>query len=312
MTVAGPHGEAKGPAATADRFLIRREVDDELRSVEHLVDDRWLLAYAVAVGEERREAVDLDTPGGIVAHPVFPVCIEWPLISAGAPGVSLSPGTLEKGLHVIHRIRHHRPIRAGDVLRTSCQLATLEQRSVGAYLAVRFESCAADGGPVVSTYLGMLYRGVEPVGAGPRHDEGPDRMVVSEPLFTVGVINVDRRNAVVYTECARIWNPIHTDIRVARAGGLPDTVLHGTECLARAATAVLGYLPPEYGSRISKVESTFGAVVTPGTRLTVKVSELSKGASWAALAFEVLTEAGVPAIKDGYLEFDLTRGGAVV
>ena len=32
----------------------------------------------------------------------------------------------------------------------------------------------------------------------------------------------------VYTECARIWNPIHTDLAVARAAGLPGPILHGT------------------------------------------------------------------------------------
>ena len=36
----------------------------------------------------------------------------------------------------------------------------------------------------------------------------------------------------VYTECARIWNPIHTDVAYARAAGLPDIILHGTATLA--------------------------------------------------------------------------------
>ncbi|GJF05784.1 MaoC/PaaZ C-terminal domain-containing protein [Pseudonocardia sp. D17] len=48
-----------------------------------------------------------------------------------------------------------------------------------------------------------------------------------------------REGPTVYTECSTIWNPIHTDIRVAHASGLPDIVVHGTETMARAVTAVL-------------------------------------------------------------------------
>src|SRR5262245_63914545 len=36
----------------------------------------------------------------------------------------------------------------------------------------------------------------------------------------------------VYTECARIWNPIHTDLAVVRAAGLSGPILHGTATLA--------------------------------------------------------------------------------
>ena len=42
----------------------------------------------------------------------------------------------------------------------------------------------------------------------------------------------------VYTECARIWNPIHTDVAYARAAGLPDIILHGTATLALSISKV--------------------------------------------------------------------------
>jgi acyl dehydratase len=43
----------------------------------------------------------------------------------------------------------------------------------------------------------------------------------------------------VYSECARIWNPIHTDVAVARAAGLPGPILHGTATLALAVTRLV-------------------------------------------------------------------------
>ena len=40
----------------------------------------------------------------------------------------------------------------------------------------------------------------------------------------------------VYTEGARIWNPIHTDAAVAARAGLPGIILHGTATLALAVS----------------------------------------------------------------------------
>src|SRR5215831_17990681 len=49
----------------------------------------------------------------------------------------------------------------------------------------------------------------------------------------------------VYSECARIWNAIHTDRAAALAAGLPDIILHGTATLALAVSAVLRHLRPD-------------------------------------------------------------------
>src|SRR5947207_3351704 len=46
------------------------------------VDARWLMAYAAALGETDPRYYDTRAPGGPVAHPLFPVCYEWPLAQA--------------------------------------------------------------------------------------------------------------------------------------------------------------------------------------------------------------------------------------
>ena len=45
----------------------------------HEIDARWLMAYAAALGETAAEYFDTTRPDGITAHPLFPVCYEWPL-----------------------------------------------------------------------------------------------------------------------------------------------------------------------------------------------------------------------------------------
>lgn len=293
------------------RFSITLEpggLDTVERRIEHVVDDRWLLAYATAVGDKRKIVTDLDIVGGITAHPVFPVCPEWPLIMNGSPGVDLSPGTLERGLHVTHRIKLHQPIRPGQHLVTTARLVDLERRSVGTYLGVDFETTHCDA-PVASSYVGMLYRDVEVVGARERKETPARTVAVPDANLQIATIDVDETNAVIYTECARIWNPIHTDIRVARAGGLPQTVLHGTEGLARAVTALLTYLPSRYASSMTTLECRFGDVVVPGTTVRVTVSELVSRGSLSAIGFELRTPDDTWAIKDGYAEFDERVGG---
>ncbi len=276
------------------------------RRIEHVVDDRWLLAYATSVGDRRPAVSDLDTPGGIIGHPVFPVCLEWPLIMAGSPGVELSPGTLERGLHVTHRIVLHQPIRAGQRLVSSARLVALERRSVGTYVGVQFETNQGTV-PTVSSYVGMLYRGVDVVGAQSRRSTPARVLAVPEATMRIATFDVDETNAVIYTECARIWNPIHTDIRVARAGGLRQTVLHGTECLARAMTAVLAYLPSQYGDMLATVECRFADVVEPGSSLRIMVSELVSHGPVSAIGFEVHSSEHRRAIRDGYATFDQGR-----
>ena len=82
------------------------------------VDARWLMAYAAAVGETDPRYYDTSAPGGPVAHPVFPVCYEWPVaVALRARTVDAALGPL--GVHAVHRLIIHRPPRAGDSLRTT-------------------------------------------------------------------------------------------------------------------------------------------------------------------------------------------------
>ena len=41
------------------------------------VDARWAMAYAAGLGDMLECYIDTRREGGIVAHPLFPVCVEW-------------------------------------------------------------------------------------------------------------------------------------------------------------------------------------------------------------------------------------------
>src|SRR4029077_6419959 len=88
-----------------------------------------------------------------------------------------------------------------------------------------------------------------PAGRGPHEapsgDESPERP--GDGWSTE--VAISPTLAHVYTECARIWNPIHTDRAVARAAGLPDIILHGTATLALAVSRALRHDPPPCAPR---------------------------------------------------------------
>ncbi|KOS53784.1 MaoC/PaaZ C-terminal domain-containing protein [Rhodococcus rhodochrous] len=270
------------------------------RTIEHELDDRWIRAFAASINDTRPEVFDLQQVGGLLAHPVFPVCIEWPLIEHGAPGIELSTDTLRLGLHVSHHIEIHAPLRAGRRVRTVAKPNLAQARTSAALIGTRFRTYSEEGELLVTSDVYTLYPGVRLVGSR-RAPEPPYLFARTAkthltPIekFTVGICD-----AVIYTECARIWNPIHTDIRVARAAGLPDTVLHGTATLARAVTAVSrSEFAPENPS-VTQVSCRFTGPVYPGTTLTISATHSDEG----PVCFEVRADDGSPAISDGVISF---------
>ena len=87
-----------------------------------------------------------------------------------------------------------------------------------------------------------IYRGV-----GVNHDQAnseklpPPVAGFDFEVDNVISIPVPAHLAHTYTECAHIWNPIHTDRAVALAAGLPDIILHGTATLALAVSALVDH-----------------------------------------------------------------------
>src|SRR2546427_9949010 len=128
----------------------------------------------------------------------------------------------------------HRPVRPGDRLSTHATVVGVEQRKPGAYQVTRLETVDAAGAPVCTTWQGGLYRDVAVA--------GPDRPAVDVPapleplgrnpqVHTEVSVPISALAAHVYPECARIWNPVHTDPAVAARAGLPGLILHGTATL---------------------------------------------------------------------------------
>ncbi len=267
-------------------------VGEEAGPLEASIDARWLMAYSAGLGET--DPRYYDTERGVMAHPLFPVCYEWPVAQPLRALPALKP-LFPQLLHAQHDLRIHRAPRAGDTLRTSARIIAVTQRKPGAFVVFRFEARDAAGAPVTTTDFGALYRGVAVEGGDRALEEVADPAPPEASFPEYSKIDIPGNAAHVYTECARIWNPIHTDIAYARAAGLPTIILHGTATLALSISRVLRTLN-EDPARVRRVQCRFSGMVEMPSTLSVHAARQDK-----AVRFETRNAAGETVIGRGVL-----------
>jgi acyl dehydratase len=274
------------------------------------VDARWLMAYAAALGETDARYFDTLAVGGPLAHPLFPVCYEWPvavLLRDRTLDVAVQP----QGVHATHDLTIHRAPRAGDTLATAARVVHVEPRRAGTLIVTRFETTDAAGRAVTTTDYGSIYRGVPLAGAdgvGPRPATSPrpeppgttpppreQRPEVDPSVRWQERVAVAANAAWVYTECARIWNPIHTDLAVARAAGLRAPILHGTATLALAVSRVIARDLGGDASGVRAVRGRFSGMVAMPSSLTVR----GRAATGDGIAFDAVAADGTPVLTLG-------------
>ena len=91
--------------------LPRDLVGVSVGPVAHEIDARWLMAYAAGLGETDTRYFDTRAPGGPAAHPLFPVCYEWPALVA-VRGRATPDEIAVRSVHATHDLTVHRPPRA--------------------------------------------------------------------------------------------------------------------------------------------------------------------------------------------------------
>ena len=257
------------------------------------VDARWLMAYAAALGETDPRYYDTQSTEGPLAHPLFPVCYEWP-VALALRARTVADGVGVRGVHASHDAWIHRLPRAGDRLVTTARVTAVEPRPAGALMTMRFETVDAHGAPVSTTDYGSVYRGVAVDGATV---DAAARPTPPEPaLRPLGDIAVAAGLAHVYTECARIWNPIHTDVAVARGAGLPDIILHGTATLALAVSGLVRAVCGGDPRQVRRISGRFTGMVPMPATLTLRAA-----ASPDVVNFDVLDQSGRAVLRQGAL-----------
>lgn len=270
------------------------------------------MAYAAALGEFAPCYMDTRDAEHFLAHPMFPVCFEWPVVSTvRLEGVTLAEA--RRGVHASHDLVIARPIHPPERLTTRATVASVRRTSAGAHQVTRLETIDAGGALVCTTHYGAIYRGVEVAGHDKTIGSLPHPLVAAykpaEPVLE-DVIHVGSGLAHTYTECARIWNPIHTDMKVAQDAGLPDIILHGTATLALAVSRIVAIYADGDPRAVARIAGRFKAMVMMPSDITLRVFSRERHENGHAVFFDVLNSKGEPAIGDGAVALGKTAEGA--
>lgn len=267
---------------------------------------RRLMAYAAGIEAGDECYFDDLREGGVIGHPAFCMSFEWPVVSGPdyLAAIGRSADLPRGAVHVLQDSHFHRPVRAGEKLRTSARIAQVRQTRVGALVTSRVETrSVGDDTPVVTTWTAAMFL-KETVDGTPQAGEEPpalreDAGVTAVPLRQT-FIQTEPGLAHRYTECSSVWNPIHTERAAARAIGLPGIILHGTATWALAGQALIHAVGGGDPRRLRRLAGRFKGMVFPGDRLELDHGEDAPG-HWQ---FAVRTPRGDLAITHGVAEFD--------
>jgi acyl dehydratase len=277
-------------------------VGQQTRAFEHHVDARWIMAYAAGLSDLNPRMMDTAGNAPVTAHPLFPVCLEWPVVLDAARLPGTETATLEeraRGVHAAHDLHLHRPIRAGETLFTTATVVGLEMRKPGAAQMTLLETRDERGELVCTTWQLGITRGVEIAGE-PRWTANPPALPTDEGTTATDLslpLNVFPGMGQIYTECARIWNPIHSDRAYAIAAGLPDIILHGTATLALAVSGIVNSCIGGDVSRVRRIGGRFSAMVPVPDTLTLDITRRGPD----SVRFRVRNGQGLDAITQGFL-----------
>ncbi len=263
------------------------------------VTPRMTMAYAAALGEDGEGYIDDLRRGGVVAPPPFCVVLEWPIVN-GRTYREVSYGSI----HVLQDSRFHRLVRPGDRLRTTGRVIQVRQTRAGALMVSRLTTTdAGSGDPVVTSWFGAIFLRMTVDGTGAALEE--PAALRPTPGLSAGeveraVVPIGRTLPHIYTECADIWNPIHTERTIALATKLPDIILHGTATWALTAQTLIRYRGGGDPSRLLRLAGRFHGMVIPGADITVEhvVDRQHPG----MVQFAVRNAAGELAITHGVAE----------
>ncbi|MDG2278310.1 MAG: MaoC/PaaZ C-terminal domain-containing protein [Pseudomonadales bacterium] len=277
-------------------------VGQSIPAERHSVDARWLMAYAASLNDPNPAYMDTQT-NAVVAHPVFPVCVEWPVIlntRALAGSQSLTDKESARGVHAAHDLHIHAPIKAGDKLSTSATMIGVNAIKPGAAYTMKLTTTNQTGKVVAETYQLGIYRNVDVTGENRFSEDPPELPTRSDPTQgTRSEIYISGGAAHTYTECAHIWNPIHTDKAVALAAGLPDIILHGTATLALAVTNIIDKHADSNPGRVTRLGGRFAAMVLMPSTIIVESHQVDN-----IVSYHVFTEDGDTAISGGFVCLD--------
>lgn len=280
-----------------------------LKKLSTFVSWRDTMNYSAALGDANPRYFDDEIPGGITAHPVFPVAVTWKILGRIGEFIDSRAFPLDLLLTQVHYTEHlaiHRPLAPGSRVDIEGRIAAILPHRAGTHVILRLDAAGADGSALFTEHIGAMLRGVECRGGGSGGEDIPPVPGLSEPGDPLWerVIHVDLLRPFVYDGCTDIVFPIHTSKQFARQVGLPGIILQGTATLAMAVTELINGELGGDPRTVRSIACRFSGMVFPGSDISVRLLGKEKSRTGTGLYFDVRDGTNQPVLLGGYLHAD--------
>ena len=264
------------------------------------VTARSITAFAGGVADFNPVYFEDDRPGGLIAHPGM--VFSWQWNSRFTPDIQFDFNLVRRGVHAWVDVQFHRHAREGDVITSQGRSVAVKQVRPGVLSAQRFTFRDSRGETVAIMDTGGITRGAKLDGEDAEIESAPPLPPRStedgDPVWST-TFRIDSQAPHVYTECADIWNPIHTERRVALAAGLPDIILHGSANVVIALREVINRSLDGDPTRVARFAGQFRGMVIPGADVTVNALEVRDEGDREIVFYEMRNHLGELAIANG-------------
>ena len=287
--------DASGPGVVTTDDVGRYTIANTI-----VLDSRFTMAYAAGINDSNPAYFDDLKPSGLQIHPGICFSLQW--ASRFRPDQKPSRRAAPYGVHASTDLAMHRPFRAGEAITTQGRVMLKRQIKPGVYNVERYRMTASDGELVAELYYNGIIRGATL--------DGPDVVIADEPSWPVfgraagealwrTEIPIPLHAGQQYTECAQIYNPIHTEPSVARAADLPGIILHGSATKAMSLTAVVNECFDGDATRITRLCGQLRGMVLMDSTIAVEALAEEVVDGEKRILFRTLNAEGEPAIRNG-------------
>lgn len=267
---------------------------------------RQTMNYAAAIGDPSPLYFNDEQPEGIIAPPLFPVAITWPIIENIADYIEAQEFPREILFTQVHYTEHlhiHRPVKPGGDIKIRGSIAAILPHRAGVHVVIRFDARDAGGNPLFTEHIGAMMRGIQCSDSGKGSEQIPTvpRRQEAGGALWESIIPIDPMAPFIYDGCTNIHFPIHTSVAFARQVGLPGIIHQGTATLALAVHNILKREAGGDSRRLFSVYCRFTGMVLPGSAIRVRLTGKNEEHGTTDLFFTVLDAEEKQAIRDGYI-----------
>jgi acyl dehydratase len=257
--------------------------------------------YARACNDENPRYFDVNSPGGILAPPMFAVVVTWLPVLTAMTDPDLHADLLRL-LHSTQDVEFLAPIHPGDIITTIAKIVSIDAAPGGETLALQLDATNQQGDTVTRIIFTVLIRQQREAGISREsRSSATDEPPRGKPLLSIAQ-TIDHDQTFRYAEASGDRNPIHIDENVAKMAGLPGIIVHGLCTMAFTAKIIVDQLCAGDPARLMRLAVRFSRPVFPGDTITTKVWPGNERKGHLVYAYETYNPEGLAVIRNGTAE----------